>query len=202
MKLMNFYILGGALVLLIILTASCACCDFKPHSKKVAFARYEGMEDGETLEDEDDDEQMEGFEDEDEDDEEEDIEGFEDEEDDEDEQFGPYEGLEEDDDEEEDEEPESMMSQIKNGLSGFMGKGEEGMTNSLEPRAYSDDTLYDIYGPPTKGSQDCGARSAGLTNSKGPLCLSDEQLKMLETRGGNATCDSQIGACSESQTVA
>ena len=76
------------------------------------------------------------------------------------------------------------------------------MTNSLEPRAYSDDTLYDIYGPPTKGSQDCGARSAGLTNSKGPLCLSDKQLNMLETRGGNATCDSQIGAGSESKTDA
>lgn len=172
MKLMNFYILGGALVLLIILTTSCACCDFKPYSKKVAFARYEGMEDGETLEDED---------------------VVEDEEDNED-----IEGLED----KEDDEPESAMSKIKNGLMGFMGKGEEGMTNSLEPRAYSDDTLYDIYGPPTKGSQDCGARSAGLTNSKGPLCLSDKQLKMLETRGGNATCDSQIGACSESQTVA
>ena len=181
MKLMNFYILGGALVLLIILTASCACCDFKPHSKKVAFARYEGMEDGETLEDEDD------VEDEEDEEDNEDIEGLED-----------NEGLED----KEDDEPESAMSKIKNGLIGFMGKDEEGMTNSLEPRAYSDDTLYDIYGPPTKGSPDCGARSAGLTNSKGPLCLSDKQLKMLETRGGNATCDSQIGACSESQTVA
>ena len=175
MKLMNFYILGGALVLLIILTASCACCDFKPHSKKVAFARYEGMEDVETLEDED------VVEDELDELDEEDVEGLEDKKDD---------------------EPESAMSKIKNGLSGFMEKSEEGMANSLEPRAYSDDTLYDIYGPPTKGAPDCGARSAGLTNSKGPLCLSDKQLKMLETRGGNATCDSQIGAGSESQTDA
>ena len=94
------------------------------------------------------------------------------------------------------------MGKIKNGLSGIMGKTEEGMTSGLEPRPYSDDTLYDIYGPPTKGSQDCGARSAGLTNSKGPLCLSDKQLNMLETRGGNATCDSQIGAGSESKTDA
>lgn len=199
MKLMNFYILGGALVLLILLTASCACCDFKPHSKKVAFARYEGMEDGEEMED---DETLED----DEDDEDEPIEGFEDGDEDEDEyldeQFGPYEGFDDEEDEEdmedaedvEDEEPESMMSQIKNGLSGFMGKSEEGMTNSLGPRPYSDDTLYDIYGPPTKGSLECGARSAGLTNSKGPLCLSDTQLTMLKTRGGNCTKDSQIGA--------
>ena len=175
MKLTNLYILGGALVLLIILTASCACCDFKPYSKKVSFSRYEGMEDGETLEDEDV------------------AEDVEDEEDDED---------EEDEEDVEDDEPESMMNQIKNGLSGLMGKSEEGMTNSLEPRPYSDETLYDIYGPPTKGSQDCGARSAGLTNSKGPLCLSDKQLNMLETRGGNATCDSQIGAGSEPKTDA
>jgi len=197
MKLTNFYILGGALVLLIILTASCACCDFKPHSKKVSFARYEGMEDSETLEDEDydEDEPIEGFEDDDYD-EDEPIEGFEDDDYDEDidEQFGPYEGLEEEEEEEEEEEPESMMSQIKNGLSGFMGKNEEGMTNSLEPRPYSEDTLYDIYGPPTKGSLECGARSAGLTNSKGPLCLSDKQLTMLKTRGGNCTKDCQIGA--------
>ena len=172
MKLMNLYILGGALVLLIILTASCACCDFKPYSKKVSFSRYEGMEDGETLEDEDVAEDVEDEED------------------------------EEDEEDVEDDEPESMMNQIKNGLSGLMGKSEEGMTNSLEPRPYSDETLYDIYGPPTKGSQDCGARSAGLTNSKGPLCLSDKQLNMLETRGGNATCDSQIGAGCEPKTEA
>ena len=54
MKLTNFYILCGALVLLIILTASCGCYDFKPHSKKVSFARYEGMEDL-------DEDEMEGF---------------------------------------------------------------------------------------------------------------------------------------------
>ena len=191
MKRMNFYILGGALVLLILLTASCACCDFKPHSKKVSFSKYEGMEgegEGEEMEEPlEEDEEMEGFEGD-----EEEMEGFEGDEEDIDERFGPHEGYEEE--EEEEEEPESMMSQIKSGFSGLLGKNEEGMVNNSNPRPYSEDTLYDIYGPPTKGSLDCGSRSAGLTNSKGPLCLSDKQLNMLKTRGGNASNDAQIGA--------
>jgi len=211
MKRMNFYILGGALVLLILLTASCACCDFKPHSKKVSFSKYEGMEgegegegmegEGEGMEGEgegeemeeplEEDEEMEGFEGED-DEEMEGFEGDEEEDEDVDERFGPYEGYE--DEEEEEEEPESMMSQIKSGFSGLLGKNEEGMVNNSNPRPYSEDTLYDIYGPPTKGSLECGSRSAGLTNSKGPLCLSDKQLNMLKTRGGNASNDAQIGA--------
>jgi hypothetical protein len=173
MKRMNFYILGCALVLLILLTASCACCNFKPHSNKVALAKFEGMEHGKGSED---DETLED---------EEPIKGFSDEMDEED-----------DEDEEDVEDDESMMGQIKNGFNGFMGKSndEEGMMNKLGPNPYSDDTLYDIYGPPTKGSLDCGARSAGLTNSKGPLCLSNKQLNMLKTRGGNASHDAQIGA--------
>ena len=169
MKFTNFYILGGALVLLIILTASCGCYDFKPHSKKVSFARYEGMEDldeDDEVEGFDEDDEMEGF------DEDEEIEGFEDE-----------------------EKEENENGKIKNEFSGSMGQNKkEGMMSIIEPRPYSEDTLYDIYGPPTMGSPDCGARSAGLSNSKGPLCLSDSQLNMLQTRGGNATTDSQIGA--------
>ena len=199
MKRMNFYILGGALVLLILLTASCACCDFKPHSKKVSFSKYEGMEgegEGEEMEEPlEEDEETEGFEGEEGEEMEEgeeEMEGFEEDDEDIDERFGPHEGYEEE--EEEEEEPESMMSQIKSGFSGLLGKNEEGMVNNSNPRPYSEDTLYDIYGPPTKGSLDCGSRSAGLTNSKGPLCLSDKQLNMLKTRGGNASNDAQIGA--------
>ena len=177
---MNLYILGGALLLFIILTASCACCDFKPYSKKVSFSKYEGMTDGETL---DEDEEKEGF-----DDENEEKEGFDNEY--VDEQFGPYKSSEAEE-EEKPEKPQGVMSKIKNSV---LGKSKEGMKNNLEPRPYSEHTLYDIYGPPTKGSLDCGARSAGLTNSKGPLCLSDKQLNMLRTRGGNSNGDSQIGA--------
>jgi hypothetical protein len=171
MKLMNFYILGFALLLLILLTTSCACI-VKPYSNKVTFAKFEGMEQGEGT---DDDETLED----------------EDEDQDEDDDEDPMEGDEDTDNENNDN--ESMMNQIKNGLTGFMGKGDEGMMNKLGPNPYSEDTLYDIYGPPTKGSLDCGARSAGLTNSKGPLCLSNKQLNMLKTRGGNASHDAQIG---------
>jgi len=42
----------------------------------------------------------------------------------------------------------------------------------------------DIYSE-AKGSLDC--QSYGLTNSKGFLCLNEEQKKMYTTRGGNAS---------------
>ena len=189
MKRSTLYILAGALVLLILLTASCACCDFKPHSKKVSFSKYEGMEGGEEMEEEnleEPDEEIEGF-------------GY------------PYEGMEdeeeyvegmddmpeeeEDAEEEEDSVEESMINKMKQTLG--LAKEKEGMRSNLEPCAYNDKSVcgnYDVYGPPTKGSLDCGAKSAGLSNSKGPLCLSDEQLKLLSTRGGNASTDAQIGA--------
>jgi len=44
------------------------------------------------------------------------------------------------------------------------------------------------------GSAECAGKSSGLSNSKGPLCLSDDQKRLLQTRGGNASgMDSQIG---------
>ena len=168
---MNFYILGGALVLLILLTASCACCDFKAHTKNVQYARYEGLEGEEGPEGE-------GF-----------TEYMEDEEDEEDEGFAEYMKdviAEEEDDEKE---PATIMNQIKGAL-GVTTK--EDMSN-MEPRPYAEDDLYDVYGQ-TVGSLDCGAKSAGLSNSKGPLCLNKKQLTMLSTRGGNAKTDAQIGA--------
>lgn len=190
MKRSTLYILAGALVLLILLTASCACCDFKPHSKKVYFSKYEGMEGEEEMDEENleesevPDEELEGF-------------GY------------PYEGMEDGEKDEEDDMPEeedidveeedsveeSMINKMKQTLG--LAKEKEGMKSSIEPCAYNDKTLcgnYDVYGPPTKGSLECGAKSAGLSNSKGPLCLSDKQLKMLSTRGGNAITDAQIGA--------
>jgi hypothetical protein len=190
MKRSTLYILAGALVLLILLTASCACCDFKPHSKKVSFSKYEGMEGEEEMKEENleepevSDEEIEGF-------------GY------------PYEGMEdeeeyvegmddmpeeEDAEEEADSVEESMINKMKQTLG--LAKEKEGMKSSIEPCAYDNSVCgnYDIYGPPTKGSLDCGAKSAGLSNSKGPLCLSDKQLKLLSTRGGNASTDAQIGA--------
>jgi Skp family chaperone for outer membrane proteins len=44
------------------------------------------------------------------------------------------------------------------------------------------------------GNQNCVKTASGLSNSMGALCLSDEQLYMLQSRGGNSTGrDSQIG---------
>jgi predicted Holliday junction resolvase-like endonuclease len=52
----------------------------------------------------------------------------------------------------------------------------------------------DIFGTAV-GNQNCVKTASGLSNSMGALCLSDEQLYMLQSRGGNSTGrDSQIGA--------
>ena len=39
-----------------------------------------------------------------------------------------------------------------------------------------------------KGSMSCLSQSFNLTNSMGPLCLTQEQQIALQTRGGNASC--------------
>jgi len=44
------------------------------------------------------------------------------------------------------------------------------------------------------GSLKCVKTASGLSNSMGPLCLSESQMYSLQSRGGNSTgCDSQIG---------
>jgi hypothetical protein len=59
---------------------------------------------------------------------------------------------------------------------------------------YKSSGIIDIFSSAT-GSMTCSKVSSGLTNSLGPLCLSKEQLYMLQSRGGNSTGrDSQIGA--------
>jgi len=53
--------------------------------------------------------------------------------------------------------------------------------------------LVDIYSS-AKGDVTSFGKSAGLSNSKGSLCLDANQMNMLLTRGGNSTGkDSQIG---------
>ena len=49
-----------------------------------------------------------------------------------------------------------------------------------------DDSHVDVYST-ASGSLDCATNSSNLTNSKGPLCLNAEQIKLLRTRGGNQT---------------
>ena len=51
----------------------------------------------------------------------------------------------------------------------------------------------DVFGSAV-GNQSCAKTASGLSNSMGALCLSDDQLYMLQSRGGNSTGrDSQIG---------
>ena len=63
----------------------------------------------------------------------------------------------------------------------------------LESSSFGDNTPIDKFSG-TKGSIECDGKSSGLHNSKGGLCLNDDQTKLLRTRGGNASGgDSQIG---------
>jgi hypothetical protein len=56
------------------------------------------------------------------------------------------------------------------------------------------DTLYTIDKfSSAVGNQSCAKTASGLSNSTGALCLSEEQLYLLQSRGGNSTGrDSQI----------
>ena len=64
----------------------------------------------------------------------------------------------------------------------------------LQAYPYVSETKIDPFGQ-TPGSLECDARSSGLHNSKGGLCLTKEQLNLLKTRGGNSTGgDFQIGS--------
>jgi hypothetical protein len=47
------------------------------------------------------------------------------------------------------------------------------------------DRPVDMFGP-TPGSIQCFERSFGLSKSTGPLCTTNEQYKLLTSRGGNA----------------
>ena len=40
-----------------------------------------------------------------------------------------------------------------------------------------------------KGRRECVGKSSGLTNSMGGLCLDENQVKLLSTRGGNMSSD-------------
>jgi len=57
---------------------------------------------------------------------------------------------------------------------------------------YGNEKPIDIFSG-TPGSLDCDNISSNLSNSKGGLCLNKEQKNMLQTRGGNASGDFQIG---------
>lgn len=61
----------------------------------------------------------------------------------------------------------------------------------LHSAPYAETKPLDIFSQ-AQGGLEC--KSYGYSNSKGPLCLDATQIKLLSTRGGNATgVDSQIG---------
>ena len=66
-------------------------------------------------------------------------------------------------------------------------EGFEGLLSA----PYAESKPLDIFSQAVGGLE---CKSYGYSNSKGPLCLDATQIKLLSTRGGNATgVDSQIG---------
>jgi hypothetical protein len=64
---------------------------------------------------------------------------------------------------------------------------------ALHPSPLNEPDLIDRFAK-TPGDKSCFGKSAGLSRDAGPLCLSEEDLKLLGTRGGNSTGrDSVIG---------
>tara|TARA_Y100000022_G_C13205243_1_gene354713 strand:- start:496 stop:975 length:480 start_codon:yes stop_codon:yes gene_type:complete len=54
-----------------------------------------------------------------------------------------------------------------------------------------DDAVIDVIGK-TKGTPDCVGRSSGLSKSTGGLCLNENQINLLKTRGGNMSTGEEI----------
>ena len=64
---------------------------------------------------------------------------------------------------------------------------------ALQPGPYNASELIDRYGK-TPGEPSCFGKSMGYSRSTGPLCFTEEDLKLLTTRGGNmGGRDSVIG---------
>lgn len=65
------------------------------------------------------------------------------------------------------------------------------------PQASATEPKLDAFGGSQSGlSAQCQNTSSGLSNSMGYLCLNQNQLNLMTTRGGNQTgCASQIGSC-------
>ncbi len=105
--------------------------------------------------------------------------------------------------EEEEEEKEGFDS-VKNVLGGMFGREKkEGFEASESPplkvtgfsglmsRAYTDEK---IIGFMYNNESGVNCKPYGYTNSKGNICLSDSDIRLLTTRGGNASgASDQIG---------
>lgn len=65
------------------------------------------------------------------------------------------------------------------------------------PQASATEPKLDAFGGAQGNlSTQCQNTSSGLSNSMGYLCLNQNQLNLMTTRGGNQTgCASQVGSC-------
>lgn len=64
---------------------------------------------------------------------------------------------------------------------------------ALQPAPFGGSQMLDRFGNTPSGPQ-CFGNSSGYSKSLGPLCLSQEDARMLSTRGGNISgTDSTIG---------
>ena len=166
---LNYIIVGCVLFVLILLTMT-SSCSYVPHHRTSAYLNeytYEGME-GEEQEGMED-EEKEGMEDE----------GMEDEE---------KEGFALTGDEktayEEYKKAKDAFTKSKKAWDAIVNKsGTEGFTGSnYTANSFILDQFSSAVGAPS-----CVGKSSGLSNSTGPLCLSDDQKRLLQTRGGNAS---------------
>jgi hypothetical protein len=65
--------------------------------------------------------------------------------------------------------------------------GDSGVSVSLGSNYGSEnDYVIDRFSQVTQSGQSCDPTSSGLSNSKGPLCLSNDLIQLLQTRGGNS----------------
>ena len=72
------------------------------------------------------------------------------------------------------------------GFSSMNSDSTKNMSKSLKTGEYADGNILDIFSQ-DEGSASCIGDSNGLHNSKGGLCLTNDQKKLLQSRGGNAT---------------
>lgn len=64
---------------------------------------------------------------------------------------------------------------------------------ALQPAPFGESPVLDRYGKTPSGPE-CIGQGSGYSKSLGPLCMSEEDKRMLSTRGGNSTGkDSVIG---------
>ena len=110
-------------------------------------------------------------------------------------------GLQDDEDEDEDKEGLELQDDEDDEKKGFElqddededKEGFEGLYHLQPENSTSEKKMLDVFSQ-VEGKLSCGPISSQLHNSRGGLCLTADQQKLLQTRGGNSTSgESQIG---------